>query len=136
MNKHSLDFYYNDGGRSKYYKGGAGDCVVRAIAIATQRDYKKIYNTLRDYIGHTPRNGVSSYVVKNFIVDVLGFEYVAITRCSPFPILLHRNIVPDKGIYILDMDKHLMTVANYTVFDTGTVLPNYEVYGYYIVMKE
>jgi len=38
-----MDFIYNDGGRvAAGYKGRAGDCVVRAIAIATQRPYQEV----------------------------------------------------------------------------------------------
>ena len=29
------EFNYNDGGRSQYFKGTGGDCVTRAISIAT-----------------------------------------------------------------------------------------------------
>ena len=36
-------FQYTDGGRSKYYpEQHVGDCVIRAIAIATERDYKEV----------------------------------------------------------------------------------------------
>ena len=36
-------FIYNDGGRSKYYQlEKVGDCVIRAIAIATETDYKEV----------------------------------------------------------------------------------------------
>lgn len=49
-----LQFKFNDGGRSKYFKGEAGDCVVRAISIATNTDYKVIYDELfqanKDYL--------------------------------------------------------------------------------------
>ena len=37
---------YSDGGRSKYFKGKADDCVTRAIANATGKDYKEIYDDL------------------------------------------------------------------------------------------
>ena len=39
-----LEFKFNDGGRSKYFKGETGDCVTRAIAIATGEDYMTIYD--------------------------------------------------------------------------------------------
>lgn len=47
-----MDFVYNDGGRSKYFKGNAGDCVTRAIAIATGFDYKEVYDNIKDLVGH------------------------------------------------------------------------------------
>ena len=39
-------FKYNDGGRRKYFKGKGGDCVTRAIAIASGIDYKEVYDIL------------------------------------------------------------------------------------------
>lgn len=41
-------FHYNDGGRSKYFKGNAADCGPRAMAIALQLDYKQCYDELAD----------------------------------------------------------------------------------------
>lgn len=38
---------YNDGGRQAAgYAGPAGDCVVRAVAIATQQGYQTVYDAL------------------------------------------------------------------------------------------
>lgn len=42
------EFNYNDGGRSKYFKGSGGDCVTRAICIASELDYIEIYNRLAE----------------------------------------------------------------------------------------
>ena len=40
---------YNDGGRkSAHFKGDAGDCVVRAIAIALELTYSQVYEELKD----------------------------------------------------------------------------------------
>lgn len=42
-----LPWVFDDGGRAKAgYKGTAGDCVTRAIAIATGRDYAEVYADL------------------------------------------------------------------------------------------
>lgn len=42
-----MPMVYNDGGRAEAgYKGRAGDCVVRAIAIATERPYAEVYESL------------------------------------------------------------------------------------------
>lgn len=36
-----MQFQYNDGGRAEAgFKGTTGDCVCRAIAIATERPYR------------------------------------------------------------------------------------------------
>ena len=42
-----MKFNYNDGGREVAgYKGKTGDCVVRAIAIATDKSCQEVYDTL------------------------------------------------------------------------------------------
>jgi hypothetical protein len=43
----NISWVYNDGGREAAgYKGAAGDCVVRAIAIATGKSYQEVYNAI------------------------------------------------------------------------------------------
>ena len=81
------DFKFNDGGRSKYFKGkGAGDCVPRAIAIATGKDYKEVYNAMANGmmgIGEqrSARNGVKKKV------DILFFCKIIFRRT----IVLHER---------------------------------------------
>ena len=43
----TTQFNYNDGGRKDAgYKGSTGDCVCRAICIATGKPYKEVYEAL------------------------------------------------------------------------------------------
>jgi hypothetical protein len=43
-----IEHVFNDGGRSAAgYKGSTGDCVVRAIAIATCKPYTEVYDALK-----------------------------------------------------------------------------------------
>ncbi len=45
-----MNYQYDDGGREAAgFKGITGDCVCRAIAIATERPYKEIYNLINEY---------------------------------------------------------------------------------------
>src|SRR6516165_10226867 len=45
-----MDFVYSDGGRAAAgYKGRAGDCVVRAIAIAAQKPYQEVYDAINAF---------------------------------------------------------------------------------------
>jgi hypothetical protein len=47
-----MQFVYNDGGRKAAgFKGTTGDCVTRAIAIATDRPYIEVYNALARLVG-------------------------------------------------------------------------------------
>jgi len=44
-----MQFQKDDGGRAAAgYKGSAGDCVARAIAIASQRPYAEVYDRLAE----------------------------------------------------------------------------------------
>lgn len=70
-------FNYNDGGRSKYFKAvNVNDCVTRAIAIATNKDYKEVYDIVNKEArkhrnGGNARNGINSKVVRN-IISIFG----------------------------------------------------------------
>ena len=45
-----MEWKYNDGGRSKYFSAKrVNDCVVRSIAIATNKDYKEVYQTIKKF---------------------------------------------------------------------------------------
>jgi len=42
-----MEFQRDDGGRAAAgYKGQAGDCVVRSIAIATGKPYQEVYDAI------------------------------------------------------------------------------------------
>lgn len=42
-----MKYQYNDGGRAAAgFAGAAGDCVVRAVAIATEQPYAQVYEAL------------------------------------------------------------------------------------------
>ena len=65
-----LDYKYNDGGRSQYYKtSNVRDCVIRAIAIASNKDYKEVYNLVKSYLNpkKSPNNGIPNKLVKKIM---------------------------------------------------------------------
>lgn len=52
-----MTFQKNDGGRAAAgYKGVTGDCVVRAIAIATEQSYQTVYDAINE-IAQSERTG-------------------------------------------------------------------------------
>lgn len=52
-----MKFVCDDGGcAAAGYRGGAGDCVTRAIAIATGKPYQEVYDAL-NALGATERTG-------------------------------------------------------------------------------
>jgi len=45
-----MEWVYNDGGRAEAgFKGTTGDCVCRAIAIATERPYREVYDLINEF---------------------------------------------------------------------------------------
>lgn len=62
----SIQFKYDDGGRAYAgFKGTAGDCVVRAIAIATELPYRQIYDDLTFLNKLWSENGRSKSAKRN-----------------------------------------------------------------------
>lgn len=148
----ALGFQFNDGGRADAgFKGGAGDCVVRSIAIAANLPYMEVYEALRDanatYAqnkndrlakrisdkGASPRNGNHRNVFHDYILS-LGFTWVPTMRvgqgCQTH---LIRGEIP-RGRVIVKVSKHLSAVIDDVIHDTHNPSRNGTrcVYGYYV----
>jgi len=146
-----LNFQFNDGGRTAAgFKGGAGDCVVRSIAIATKLPYLQVYEDLRlanetyaqlrndrlarrlNAKGSSPRNGNHRNVFHDYIIG-LGFEWVPTMQVGAgCQVHLRANELP-QGILIVKVSKHLTAVVNGVILDTHDPSRggNRCVYGYY-----
>ena len=135
-------FQYNDGGRSYYFKGkDAGDCVTRAIVIATGFDYKLVYddlsNGMKDLgLGRSARNGVNKKVYHKYLLKY-GFKWVPTMKIGQgCEVHLKKEELPN-GILITRLSKHLSCVLNGVINDTYN--PSRDgtrcVYGYYIKEK-
>ena len=113
-----MKFNYNDGGRSKYFKGEARDCVVRAIAIATGKDYKEVYNEVAKIIGYTPRNSIKKKTEVKKIMQHFDFKWVSTmsigTGCT---IHLREDELPN-GIIVASVSHHLTCIIDGVVNDT------------------
>ena len=131
-----LQFIYNDGGRSNYWKcKNVGDCVVRALAIATSINYKEVYNTIKKITNESPRNGVRHKYLQK-VMKYFGGIWIPLsgigTGCKAH---LAVNEIPMKGKLICNLSKHVTAVidgVNYDTYDSsreGTRC----VYGYWIV---
>lgn len=147
-----LAFIFNDGGRAEAgFLGNAGDCVVRAIAIATGLSYQQVYEDLgganasyaqlrNDRLakrlqekGSSPRNGNHRKVFHDYILSH-GFTWVPTMQIGGgCQVHLRANELP-KGILIAKVSKHLCAIVDGVIQDThnpsrgGTRC----VYGYYI----
>ena len=143
---------YHDGGRETYFKGNAGDCVTRAIAIATGKDYKEVYDTLRNRqyewahssrsksalkarkLGRSARQGVFKEVYSSYLADE-GYNFVPTMAIgSGCTTHLRAEDLPS-GTLIVRLSKHIACVKDGVLYDTydcsreGTRC----VYGYWII---
>jgi len=147
-----LQFQLNDGGREAAgFKGGAGDCVVRSIAIAAQIPYMRVYEELRqanesyaqlrndrlakrlNAKGASPRNGNHRNVFHNYILG-LGFEWVPTMKVGAGCQVHLRSDELPVGILIVKVSKHLTAIIDGVIHDTHDPSRggNRCVYGYYI----
>lgn len=144
-------YIFNDGGRAKAgFKGKTGDCVTRAIAIASGKPYKEIYNVMANgnanqrvslYYGKsekikTARKGIS--VRRKWFKDYMksiGFKWQPTmgigTGCK---VHLKADELP-KGKIICSVSRHYVAVINGIINDTWDCSRNGTrcVYGYWYI---
>lgn len=140
-------FMYDDGGRKDAgYKGDAGDCVVRSIAIATGKSYLEVYDAINilakdERVGRrkkrmsksSSRNGVDRKIYQSYL-ESLGWQWVPTMFIGKgCKVHLRANELP-RGRVIVRLSKHLAAVIDGVVHDTydpsrdGTRC----VYGYFV----
>lgn len=125
---------YNDGGRSKYFKASnVGDCAVRAIAIATGKEYIEVYGALKKLNkGKSCRNGTPKNVDKKYL-QLLGWKWHATmgigTGCT---VHLNEKELP-KGVLVVSVSGHLVCMKDGIIHDTYDCSRNGTrcVYGYW-----
>ena len=108
-----MKYKANDGGRERAgWKGKrAGDCVPRAIAIATGEHYRDIRrrldtltNEMTGGLHRTTNNGTYPPVYHRYLTDK-GFNLV-ITKGK------YLKDLPTKGVYIAVLPRHVVTVID------------------------
>ena len=115
----------DDGGRAAAgFKGQTGDCVCRAIAIATQMPYKEVYDLINQYSKKEKRKKKSSArdgvwkPTKRKIMEDLGWEWVPTmgigTGCK---VHLRAEELP-KGRLVVAVTKHSVAVIDGVIHDT------------------
>ena len=128
-------YKYSDGGRSKYFKGkkDAGDCVVRAIAIALELDYKYVYDEIAKrnklaYGKRTARDGVHKKIYDKFLKEN-GWVWHSAPKFDGRK-AYHRDM--PKGYVIGRMAKHLVAIKDGIVYDTFDSRHKM-IYGYWAI---
>lgn len=122
---------YNDGGRSLTgFKSVTGDCVVRAVAIATEQQYQTVYDVLshgmrsqRKSNRYRTVRGASKGVTVNrkWFRDYmmgLGWEWTPTMGIgSGCKVHLNSSELPD-GRLIVRVSRHVVAVIDGVVHDT------------------
>lgn len=139
-----MKFIYNDGRRAAAgYKGTADDCVCRAIAIATERPYKEVYDLINEYgkkermsknqsRRSSARTGVQIKTERKILAD-LGWEWVPTMLVGQgCKVHLTEKELP-KGRLIVSVSRHATCVIDGVIYDTYDCSREGSrcVYGYY-----
>ena len=127
-----MNYKHNDGGREAAgYKGTAGDCGARAMAIALQLDYKSVYKELSQANADNGRSkSARSGIMKDTYTEVLkrhGWIWMKAptfegrkARCSDMP----------KGRVIAKQARHFVAVIDGVANDSWNCTERM-VYGYW-----
>ena len=126
-----MEFVYNDGGRAASgFKGRAGDCVCRAIAIVTERPYHEIYDRLAAGTGAqrasrrtakraaSARNGINTKRkwFRDYMTE-LGFRWVPTMHIgSGCKVHLADGELP-AGRLVVSLSRHYTAVIDGAVQD-------------------
>lgn len=124
-----MRFVYNDGGRSKYFKAEkVGDCVCRAIAIATEHDYKEVYNLITEFSKHertgkrkrgtsSARNGVYKGTIRKVMEHYGWTWHPTMLVGQGCKVHLDSSELPS-GRLVVSVSKHLTAVIDGVLNDT------------------
>jgi hypothetical protein len=127
-----MEFVWHDGGRATCgFVGTTGDCVARAIAIATGEVYRDVYQALSDMADKTARHGIAAPVIQKFLADRgwkmrLGLEFA---DALPRGVVLVELACPEDG----RRSEHMCCVIDHTVYDTWNPFETdeYEIKSYW-----
>jgi hypothetical protein len=138
-----LPWVRDDGGRAAAgYRGSAGDCVTRAVAIATGQSYQEAYDGIsaaaREYslgglrVSGSARGGVPRPVYDAYLKD-LGWTWTPVMLIGQgCTVHLRAGELPG-GALITRLSRHLCAVIDGTVHDTHDPCRGGQrcVYGYF-----
>jgi hypothetical protein len=124
-----MKFIFHDGGRAAAgYKGSAGDCVTRAIAIATGKPYQEVYDALNHLAERerrskrrkrrsSSRTGVYRATYQGYL-NALGWRWTpTMTVGSGCQVHLRSSELP-QGPLLVKVSKHLTAVIDGVIHDT------------------
>ncbi len=125
----SIDVVIDDGGRALAgFKGSANDCVVRAIAIATDVPYQDVYGVINrlaksERIGcrkttiSSARTGVHNTTIRKYMASIGWVFTPTMAIGSGCTVHLRACELPE-GRIVVSLSKHYTAVIDRVVHDT------------------
>ena len=123
-----MSFQYDDGGRAAAgYKGYTGDCVTRAIAIATGKPYQEVYDAInhlavmerkgsRKRGKSNARTGVYKPTIRKYLQS-LGWKWTPTMHIgSGCKVHLRAEELPS-GRLIVSVSRHSVAVIDGVIHD-------------------
>lgn len=116
--------YYNP--NPKYNR--VGDCVVRALTIALNKDWDEVYTEL--FVnGYSMKDMPSANHVWGVVLRKNGYKQYAMPDDCPYCYTVEKFAVDHpQGVYILALDSHVVAVKDgiiYDTWDSGNEIPIY-----------
>lgn len=140
-----MKFVFNDGGRAEAgYKGVTGDCVCRAIAIATGKPYQEVYDLINEFgkrervtknrrSKSSARTGVYKETIRK-IMEHLGWKWIPTMQIGQGCKVHLRDGELPMGRLVVAVSGHETAVIDGVINDTYDCSRdgNRCVYGYYV----
>jgi hypothetical protein len=124
-----IQFQFDDGGRAVAgFKGPTGDCVTRAIAIATGKPYREVYDLINETAQSerprkrkrgksNARTGVHKDVTRQYL-EALGWKWTPTMQIgSGCKVHLRADELPP-GRLIVNLSRHSAAVIDGVLHDT------------------
>lgn len=149
-----MPFVRDDGGRKAAgFRGTTGDCVTRAIAIASGRPYREVYAAINDLAarektargrmgllaatgrGSSARTGVYKGTQRAMLAR-LGARWVPTMQIGQgCTVHLRRGELPETGRLVVAVSRHLVAVIDGVLHDTEDPSRGGSrcVYGYWVL---
>lgn len=140
-----MQWIYDDGGRAASgFRGKAGDCAARAIAIATELPYRQVYDLINAFASHE-RHGTRKRGISNARIGVHGATFRRVMKSlgwhftptmqigSGCKVHLREGELPTTGRLVVNVSKHYCAVVDGVIHDTYDPSRNGTrcVYGFY-----
>lgn len=124
-----MPFVYDDGGRAAAgYRGEAGDCACRAVAIVTGILYEDVYRNIIVYAESErprekakrshPRTGVHARTLGRYLAT-LGFIWTPTMAIgSGTTVHVRPDELPTTGRHVLRLSRHFAALVDGVIHDT------------------